>query len=175
MNHLILAGFRGTGKSTVAVVLAKLMELPLQDLDTSIQQRVGKPISEIFGQQGESGFRAIECQVLKELVQSPRSVISLGGGAVKDAHNRKLIGASGVCVWLTASIDTIVQRIGSDSSSATLRPALSSLAPRDEVETLLREREPLYREVADLIVDTDGKSPEQVADEIISKLPERLQ
>jgi len=167
---VFLIGYRGTGKSSVARELARRLNYDCIDSDDEIEQRAGKRIAAIFAEDGESAFRDLEARILAELATRRRTVIALGGGAVLRAENRRSIAAAGPVVWLTASVDTIMQRIAADESTAARRPNLTKLRPRVEVETLLAERAPLYRACATLVVDTDGKSFADVAEEVVTAL-----
>jgi shikimate kinase len=169
---IFLIGYRGTGKSTVAHLLAELLGYDWTDADTIIEERAGKTIATIFTDDGEPAFRDLETTIVAELARRRRTVVALGGGAVLRDANRAAIRAAGSVVWLTASIDTILERIASDSATAVRRPQLTSTGGRAEVESLLAVRTPLYRECANLAVDTEGKSPIELADEIADQLNE---
>jgi shikimate kinase len=167
---IFLIGYRGTGKSTVAKLLAERLKLDSIDADDEIEIRAGKTIAAIFTEQGEGVFRDLEANVLAGLCRRQRVVISLGGGAVLRAENRAAIRGAGRVVWLTARVDTIEARIAADASTVHRRPNLTAAGGRVEIETLLAEREPKYRECATLVVATDGKTPAQVAEEILDQL-----
>jgi shikimate kinase len=166
-RHLFLTGFRGTGKSTVGFILSQRLGRPLVDLDDFIEQRAGKTIREIFDDGGEPLFRAIESEVLGEVIEHPASVISLGGGAILREENRALVRRSGTCFWLDADAETIVNRLRADDSSAQRRPALTNLKQREEVGHLLEQRASLYEMAADYRIETIGKEPATVAEEIV--------
>jgi shikimate kinase len=138
------------------------------DLDDFIEQRAGKTIRRIFDDGGEPLFRTIESEALGEVIEHPQSVISLGGGAILRAENRALIRRSGTCFWLNADAETIVNRLRADDSTAERRPALTNLQQREEVRHLLEERSSLYEMSADYRIETSGKEPETVAEEILA-------
>jgi shikimate kinase len=163
---VFLIGYRGTGKSAVAPLLAARLGFDWVDADEEIERRAGKRIAAIFAEDGEPAFRDGESRVVAELAARERTVVALGGGAVLREENRRVIVSAGHVVWLTATVDAILARIASDESTSSRRPNLTTVGGRAEVEMLLAERTPLYRECATLIVDTEGKTPAEVADEI---------
>jgi shikimate kinase len=167
---IFLVGYRGTGKSTVAPELARRLEYNWVDADDEIERRAGKNIAAIFADDGEATFRDWESCVVTELASRPRIVVALGGGAVLREENRRVVRQAGPVIWLTASVDTILQRIIADEASAERRPNLTTSGGRLEIETILTDRTPIYRQCATLVVDTEGKSAAQVAGEILSKL-----
>jgi len=168
---VFLIGYRGTGKTTAARTLAALMDCQWVDADDVIEERAGKTIAAIFADDGETVFRDWEERVVRELSGRRRIVIGLGGGAVlREANRRAITGAGGQVVWLTASVDTILERLAADASTGSRRPNLTKVGGLAEVETLLSQRMPLYRECATLVVDTDGKSAAEVAEEIAARL-----
>jgi shikimate kinase len=167
---IFLIGYRGTGKSTVARHLAERLGYDSVDADAEIERRAGKSIAAIFAEDGEAAFRDIEGQIVADLVGRQRTVVALGGGAVLRETSRNAIGAAGPIVWLTAPVDVIVARLAADPTTAGRRPNLTKIGGREEVETLLAERNPIYRQCATLVVNTDGKTCAQVADEIAASL-----
>jgi shikimate kinase len=167
---IFLIGYRGTGKSTVARELAVRLGFEAVDADEVIERRAGKSISRIFAQEGEAAFRELEADVVSALSREQRKVVALGGGAVLREENRRAIHAAGPVVWLTASVDSILARLAADESTASRRPELTPTGGRTEVETLLAARMPLYRECATFVVDTEGRTAGEVADEIAAQL-----
>lgn len=167
---IFLIGYRGTGKSTVARELAARLDYGWADADEMIEARAGKSIAAIFAADGEPAFRDLEVEVVTELCGRLRTVAALGGGAVLRDANRAAIRAAGPVVWLTASVDTMLQRIESDVATASRRPNLTAGGGRDEVAAMLALRTPLYGECATLVVDTEGKSWVELADEIVARL-----
>jgi shikimate kinase len=171
-DHLYLTGYRGTGKSSVARLLADRFGVPVIDLDAVIEQEVGKSIAEIFQQSGETGFREVESSILDAVAQSAPAVISLGGGTVLRPENRERIAQTGTCVWLDADAETIADRLAADQTTAQRRPALTSLPSLDEIRYLLDQRRPIYEQASQHRIDTAGRSVEQIVDEIIAWLTE---
>lgn len=168
---ITLIGYRGTGKSCVAQLLAERLELTAIDADDVIEERAGRSIREIFAEQGEPGFRALERNVMAELLRRDRIVIAAGGGAVLNEVTRREMAAAGPVIWLQASPATIAQRMRDDASTRDRRPALTAADPLQEIVTLLAVREPLYRETASAVVVTDDRTVDSIAGEIIARLP----
>jgi shikimate kinase len=166
---LFLVGYRGTGKSTVARLLAGRLGWGWVDADAALEARHGRTVRWIFAEEGEAGFRAKEAALLEELCRLQRHVIATGGGVVLRADNRERLRAAGAVVWLTADARTIWQRLQADATTAERRPALT-VGGLAEVEELLRVREPWYRGCADWTVDTAGRTPEEVADVILPRV-----
>ena len=169
-SPIFLIGYHGRGKTTVARELAGRLGFDAVDSDDIVERAAGKTIAAIFGEDGEPAFREWEAKAVNELCARRRTVVALGGGAVLREENRRAIGAAGPVVWLTASVDTILQRIGGDPTTAGRRPNLTAAGGRAEVESLLKLRLPLYRECATLVVDTEGKAAADVAEEIAANL-----
>ncbi|MCH7995613.1 MAG: shikimate kinase [Planctomycetes bacterium] len=162
-KSIALIGYRGSGKTVVGRELASLTGLPLVDTDELVTRRAGASIAEIFDRQGEAEFRRLECAAVAQAVAGPPSVISVGGGAVLDDGNVVALKSAATVVWLTAPTDDLITRIRGDQSSPQTRPPLTNQPLKDEVERLLAERTPFYREAADHVLDTAGHSPAAVA------------
>jgi len=159
---VILTGFMGSGKSTVGRLLANELSCPLVDLDTVIVDGTGRSINEIFAQDGEAGFRVLESKYLQRTLQMGSAVIATGGGAVISAENRSLMRSSGIVVNLMVSLPQVLQRL----QGATNRPLFSGDDVEKRVKSLMEERKQFYTD-ADIRIDTDGKSVEDVAAEIL--------
>lgn len=159
---IFLIGYRGTGKSTVARELARQLHWEWLDSDALLEEGAGRTIAEIFAEEGEPGFRELEAAILEGLCRQSKHVIATGGGVILRPENRARMRQAGWKVWLTADAATIWQRMQADATTACRRPALTVGGP-EEVQELLRVREPLYRECADLTVDTVGRTPAEVA------------
>lgn len=160
---VILIGYRGSGKTTTGRKLADRLWLSFVDLDELIVKKAGKPIREIFADEGETHFREIESEALREALVKPDHVIALGGGAILRAENREAIKASGrKVVYLRCDAQMLHQRIQSDAKTAETRPSLTPLAGSiEEIRQLLSEREPLYQEVMSAELDVTNLSPEE--------------
>jgi shikimate kinase len=167
---LILIGARGTGKTTVAGILARKLGWPWLDADSVLEERVNASIRGIFAEEGESAFRDRESAILAELCELRRHVIAAGGGVVLRAANRERLKAAGRVVWLTADPLTLQARLAADPVTQEQRPMLT-VGGLAEIEETLRTREGFYRDCADLTVATAGRSPEEVADAILTELP----
>ncbi len=171
---ITLIGYRGVGKSTIAPLLASRLGWNWADADALIEQQAGRSIAEIFAAEGEPGFRSREAGVLSELLSQDRLVIAAGGGAILDPHSRQAIRHAGPAIWLTASLDSIFTRILGDATTAGRRPSLTGSDPRTEIATLLAVRKPHYAETATQTVDTEGRSPAAIVDEILLALPRAI-
>ena len=159
---ITLTGFMGSGKTTVGKVLADFLGCPFMDLDDLIVKKAGKSIPEIFAQDGEPAFRQLEARLLRQTVEKYTEntvVLALGGGAVTAPASAALLREKTVCIYLRATLETLLARLEGETAGRPLADA--SLADR------LAAREPLYEETAHVIIDTDGLTPDEVADEII--------
>jgi shikimate kinase len=163
---LFLIGYRGTGKSTVGPLVAARLGWHFLDADALLEERHGQSIREMFAAVGEAGFRDREAELLAELAGLRRHVVATGGGVVLRPGNRELL-RRGRIAWLAADTDTICRRLAGDPNTADRRPTLT-VGGRAEVEQLLAVREPLYRECADVTVDTAVLSPAAAADAILA-------
>jgi shikimate kinase len=154
----------GAGKSTVGRLLADRLQWPYVDSDEEVQRRTGMTVPEIFAQKGEPAFRAEEALALDEATTSDGPVVvSVAGGAVLDADNRTRVRRAGLVVWLRAEVSTLAQRVGTGAG----RPLLGD-DPQAALSRLYLERAPLYRDLADLTVDVDQSTPEDVADRVLA-------
>jgi shikimate kinase len=165
-GSIFLIGPMGSGKSAVGRRLASELGREFIDSDDVIEKRSGVDIPFIFEREGEEGFRQRECKVIDELSQLPGIVLATGGGAVLDPDNRRCLAERGFVIYLHASVDEQLRRTRRDRN----RPLLQTADPRGRLESLLESRDPLYREVADLIVATDGYQARRVAQRILRRL-----
>jgi shikimate kinase len=166
VNRIFLVGPMGAGKSAVGRQLAKLLHLEFIDSDDEIETRTGVDIPFIFEKEGEEGFRKREVQVIDELSQKDGIVLATGGGAIADPENRNRLGARGYVVYLYTTVNQQLER----TQRGRDRPMLDNDDPEKVLEELMSIRDPLYREVADLIVETDGRRVQTVAREIHESL-----
>ena len=159
MKNMILIGFMGAGKTTVGRILAREKEMAFVDTDERIADMEGRRIPDIFAEEGEGYFRDLETKLLGRMQEDTfDSVISVGGGMPVRERNRKLLRSLGLVVYLSATRQTILERVKNDGS----RPMLSGGDLERKVEQLMREREALYRQTAHIDVRTDGRSVRQV-------------
>jgi len=167
---LFLIGYRGSGKSAVARLLAERLGWTWLDADAVLEQRQGRTIRQIFADDGEGKFRDIEAAILAELCcLCERHVIATGGGVILRSDNRQRLKQSGTVVWLTADPATLWQRLQDDAATLERRPNLTT-GGLAEIEAVLRAREPFYAECAHLAVETAGRSPEDVVGAILERL-----
>ncbi len=167
---IALIGMRGSGKTVVGRALAKLRGGEHVDTDDVIVQRANQTIAEIFSSKGEAGFRDRERQAIEQVTTNPPAVISVGGGAVLDDRNVERLGSVATLVWLTAEANVLWDRISADINTPQTRPSLTDQKGLEEVQALLVERNPIYKRVCTLRVDTTGKTPEAIAQETISNI-----
>ena len=159
MENIILIGFMGAGKTTVGRLLSRERKMQFVDTDDRIAMEQGRKIPDIFAQDGEPYFRDLETELLRRMQEDTRqSVISVGGGMPVREENRKLLRALGCVIYLSATKETILERVRNDGS----RPMLSGGDLKQRVEQLMREREALYRRAAHMEVRTDGRSVRHV-------------
>jgi shikimate kinase len=168
--NLVLIGYRGTGKSTVARHLALALGWEWIDADVEVELAAGKSIAAIFTDDGEVRFRELESAVIADLARRDSIVLAAGGGAVLRPENCLALRSTGRVVWLTARPETIVERLASDPTTRERRPNLTTAGGEAEIRSLLESRRPLYAAAADLTVETDGRTPGEIAQEILSRL-----
>lgn len=165
-GNVFLVGPMGAGKTTIGRLLAAELHLPFVDSDHEIEKRCGADIPWIFDMEGEAGFRDRETALLEELVHLRGMVLSTGGGAVEREQNRSLLVANGYVVYLYTTLNQQFQRTARDRK----RPLLQTDDPREVLRRLMARRDPLYREVADLVVATDNRSARHMATEVLEKI-----
>ena len=165
-TRLILVGMMGAGKSTVGRLLARRLKRSFYDTDGEIERRCGVRIPVIFEIEGEAGFRARETQIIAELCELDNAVIATGGGAVLAEVNRRMIAARSIVVYLHARAPQLWLRVRHDRN----RPLLATADPQKKLDALYAERDPFYREVADLVVDTGKQSVQTLAKDLLTRL-----
>jgi len=164
--RIFLVGPMGAGKSAVGRALARALSLEFVDTDDEIERRTGVDIPFIFEKEGEAGFRKREATVVDELSVRPGLVLATGGGVVGNPDNRRHLAARGTVVYLHATVPQQLQR----TRRGRERPMLSEGDPEETLRRLFEEGDPLYREIADLIIETDGRRVHDVVEEIRSRL-----
>ena len=162
---VVLVGLMGVGKTTVGRRLARALDLPFKDADTEIELAAGRSVSDIFAERGEAEFRAGERRVIARLLRGPPLVLATGGGAFMDPTSRALIRQRAVSVWLRADLDVLVRRVARRQT----RPLLKDRDPREVLERLMRERDPIYAE-ADLTVETAERPHDAAVAAILAAL-----
>ena len=166
---IVLIGPPGSGKSSVGKALSRKLSLPWIDTDTEVESRAGKKISEIFLEDGEATFRSLERDVVDQVMGSEAAIVSLGGGSVLNESSQKRITTAKEVVFLDVSISNAAPRVGFNKD----RPLLA-INPRQQWLQLMEKRRPIYESLATITVSTDNKKPDQVADEIIEAIEQRV-
>jgi shikimate kinase len=167
--NLYLVGMMGAGKSTVGRTLARRLKLRFVDSDHEIEARCGVKIPVIFEIEGEPGFRAREAQAIAELAQLDGIVLATGGGVVLAPENRDLLAARGTVVYLRATPEHLYERVRQDRN----RPLLATADPLARLRELYAHRDPLYRSIADVVIDTGRQSVQALARGLLDKLGPR--
>ena len=165
-RNIFLIGPMGAGKSAVGRYLARTLHLSFVDSDDEIESRTGVDIPFIFEKEGEEGFRKREAAVIDDLSKMDGVVLATGGGAVINPDSRSRLGGRGFVVYLYTTVDQQVAR----TQKGRQRPLLESTDPRATLQELLDTRDPMYREIADVVVETDGRKVKSVANEIIDQI-----
>lgn len=162
-RNIILVGPMGAGKTTIGKQLAQQLGREFYDSDRVIEERTGANIPLIFELEGEEGFRKREKNMLLELTKKEDIVLATGGGVVLDPENRKLLTKSGFVIYLNAPLSQLINRTSKDKN----RPLLQTENPHKKMEEILAIRDPLYREVADAIIETDGSPVRNVVKKLL--------
>lgn len=165
-DNVFLVGPMGAGKTTIGRHVATLMHKRFLDADQEIEKRTGVTIAVIFEIEGEPGFRRRESLVIGDLTQEQDIVLATGGGVVLLEENRQALKQRGTVVYLQADLETLVERTRRDRN----RPLLQTEDPRAKIAELLRQREPIYRQIADVVVDTGQRAPSSVARDIVARI-----
>jgi shikimate kinase len=165
-TNVFLIGPMGSGKTAVGRYLARLLDLTFHDSDTEIERRTGVDIPYIFEKEGEAGFRQREREAIESLTALDHIVLATGGGAVLLTENRQRLSQRGCVVYLETSVTQQVERV----KQGRTRPLLSNVDTGSKLAQLMTERTPLYREIADVIVGTDGRKVRSVAEDILREI-----
>lgn len=165
-RNIFLVGPMGAGKSTIGRHLAQQLHMEFYDSDTEIEERTGADISWVFDVEGEEGFRLREEKVINDLTEKQGIVLATGGGSISSKESRNRLSARGIVVYLETTIEKQLARTQRDKK----RPLLQTEQPREVLEALAQERNPLYEEIADFVVRTDDQSAKVVANQIIELL-----
>jgi shikimate kinase len=165
--NIVLIGLRGSGKTTVGRILAQRLGRELIEMDELITRKAGLTIPEIAEKHGWEKFRDIEEDVTSQVAKLENIINASGGGVVISKKNIAKLKKKGVLVWLQADVDTLVNRTGEDNGRP---PLVEGRSRREDIEIALKERKPLYQQAADLAINTENKTPEEVADLVIELL-----
>jgi shikimate kinase len=166
LHRVFLVGPMGAGKTTIGKYLAQHLKLRFADTDTEIEERTGADIPWIFDVEGEEGFRDREQQVVAEMTEWDGIVLATGGGVILRSENRNALAGRGFVIYLYATVDEQARRTRRDRS----RPLLQKGDPEEVLRNLMAERDPLYRGIADHIIETDSCSPRTVAQRLVREL-----
>lgn len=166
LRNIVLVGFMGAGKTVVGKSLAAVLHRPFFDTDVLVEEEVGATIDTIFETIGEEAFREIETATILSLAEIKGAIISTGGGAIKNPENVKALKSGNFVVYLCASADTLFDRIGGGEG----RPLAKSMQDSNDLALMLADREPLYKSIADLIIDTNDKPLQAVEHEIFQAI-----
>ncbi len=167
-RHIVLIGYRGSGKTRVGHLLATALARPFIDTDERIASSQRRSIADIFRNEGEPAFRAFESEVISSLADEPPSVVAVGGGALESAQNASTLQSIGRLIWLRARATVLRARLAADPSAN--RPALTPQGVLDEIESVLSRREASYRGAADCVIDTSDLTVEQTAQAVLAKI-----
>ncbi len=167
-QNLFLVGPMGAGKTTIGKQLAELLKKDFYDTDQEIEKRCGAPVAWVFDLEGEEGFRQRERKIIEELTEKLGIVIATGGGAVALSENRSRLSARGTVIYLNTTLTQQLDRTAKDKS----RPLLQVEDKKGALQELKESREPQYRDIADIVIHTEGKSVRHVVNEIIQVLSE---
>jgi shikimate kinase len=165
-SNLFLVGMMGAGKSTLGRLLARRLKRPFHDSDLELERRCGVRIPVIFDIEGEPGFRSREALMIDELTSRERIVLATGGGAVLDPQNRGRLASRGTVIYLHARPEVLFERVRHDKN----RPLLATADPMARLAQLYAERDALYREIADLVVETGHESVHALARRLLARL-----
>jgi shikimate kinase len=168
--NIIFTGYRCTGKTSAGRRLAQLLGCAFYDADDLIINKTGQSVEQIVAEKGWPAFREVERAVILELSGKDNCVIAPGGGAVLDERNIEALKKNGLFIWLVADTATIVRRLNKDQAGGAPRPSLSGKPVALEVQEVLAQREPIYRRIADLIIDTSTLTVDEVVETIAPKL-----
>lgn len=170
-ENLVLIGFMGSGKTSVGLKLSYKLRMPVEDTDKLIERREGCFVSDIFRNKGEAYFRQLETELLRELTESRTlKIYSVGGGTPVREENRELLKKLGIVVYLRVRPETVYERLKGDAT----RPLLQCDDPLKKIRELMQERESAYEEAADLILDVDAMTLEQIQESIVMKIVSEL-
>ena len=171
--RIALIGYRATGKSTTGPAVARTLDWSWCDSDEEVERRAGTNIAQIFSSHGELAFRDLEAEVIRELTERPRIVLSVGGGAILRETNRELLRRGGMVFWLKAGPAEILRRMRHDVQNDSRRPRLTNLPAAEEIRQQLAIRDPMYASVADACFDTESQDTPAIVTQIVAMARQR--
>lgn len=169
-GNIFLVGLMGAGKTTIGKLLAKRLKKTFIDCDHELEHRTGVKIPLIFELEGEAGFRDREAALIKELTQRPEIILATGGGAVLRKENREALAQNGTVIYLNAKVEDLWLRTQHDKN----RPLLQTADPKGKLSELFAQRDPLYREIADIVITSGQQNVQYAAREVERRLREIL-
>ncbi len=169
-GNIVLIGYRACGKSSVGAALARVLKRPFVDLDQVLVTEAGCSIAQLVSQEGWEEFRRREKELVARYARQRGLVLAPGGGAVLDPDNVQVLQENGLVIWLSATPEVIRARLARDQATASNRPSLTGADAADEVTAVLKEREPLYRQAAQMVIDTTALSLDEVVAEVLASL-----
>jgi shikimate kinase len=167
--NIILIGYRCSGKTSVGKIISERTGMSFYDTDELIEKSAGNPIDVIVDKDGWPRFREIEKAIIMDVSLLNNAVMATGGGVVIDKENVNYLKRNGYIVWLEGDVDTLMKRMEKDMNAGNTRPSLTGRDPVAEIRKVLEVRTPLYREAADLVVNTDELSLDEVAERIMTE------
>ena len=167
--NVVLIGFRGSGKSTVGRCLAQRLGWSFVDTDALIEQRASKTIREIYAEQAEAGFRRLESEVVAEIARLERHIIGTGGGVILSSANVDALRQHGKLIYLAAPVEVLWERITQDAHRLATRPTIDPKTGLQSFQQALAQREPLYRQVADCVIETAEQSVDGIVETVIAR------
>lgn len=172
--NIVLIGYRCTGKTSVGKALAERLGKAFVDTDVYIEEKANMPISDMVAKEGWDFFREKEREAIREMTSSEDFVIAAGGGAVLNKENANNLKNNGVVILLETTNETILERMRADDKTEQQRPSLTGKDPLEEIADVMEIRRPYYQQAMDLSVDTTSKSIQEVVDEIVERLGDKL-
>ncbi len=172
--NLVLIGYRGSGKSAVGRRLAAYLGLKFVDIDDLIEEGQGAPISDIVKSHGWGHFRKVERNTIEEISKEDRIIVAPGGGAVLDTDNVKALRKNGFIIWLQADKQTLLKRLNQDPGTNTRRPTLTGKGTSEELKEVLSLREPIYRRVSDIQIDTSTLDVDSVVERVLAIVDKKV-
>jgi len=168
--NIFLIGYRCTGKTSVARLIAEKIGWDFVDADELLMKNAGETVTDIVSKGGWPLFRKLEKETLQDICKKQKQVVATGGGVVTDEENIGLMKQHGTVVWLRATPETIFYRMGQDTQTSHLRPSLTDHDQKSEIEATLRERTPMYANAMTVEVDTEGKTLPEISSEVVLML-----